>query len=650
MRLLSLRLRNFKGIRDFTLDARGRDVGIYADNAGGKTTIFDAWSWLLFGKDSQNRADFEILPLGPDGKRLTEIAEAEVEAVVSTDPEDLGLDPVTIKRIYVEKRGQRGQQRGKMLGHETAYFINSVPLKEKDYKLRIAGLMDEGTFRMLTNPRHFNDHLPWQERRRILLDVCGDVPDSDVMASDPALAELPGILGKHTADECREIAKGKRADLNKRLAEIPTRIDEAQRAMPAEVQAPAQLAQLRKLRTDKVADRDSMKASGGVAEKTRELREVEGEILRLENAHTARIAGERVEVQRKIGELQALLGKDLAELAASQSANKEGWDLIQTWEKSLNALGEQYRECATTPFTYPSDSVCPTCRRPLPEEYTSEARATALAAWNVNKSQELARLTEAGRQLKSRINEQKRRNSDLETEAYKIDTRISVTRAGIQVHQEEVAKLDQAALARPATPEYIALTKRKRQIEDAVTILQAGGKADTSEIDAQIANLDKQIAAVEAALAQIKQRQQLLARIEQLRAEQRTLAAQLEQVEKVLYLLDAFTRAKVAMLDSRINSRFSMARFKLFEQLVNGGVEPCCETLYQGVPWGGGLNNGAQIAVGLDIISTLAAHYKVSAPVWIDNREGALHLPKIAAQTISLYVSGPDKTLRVVQA
>jgi DNA repair exonuclease SbcCD ATPase subunit len=268
----------------------------------------------------------------------------------------------------------------------------------------------------------------------------------------------------------------------------------------------------------------------------------------------------------------------------------------------------------------------------------------------VNKSQELARLTEAGRQLKSRINEQKRRNSDLETEAYKIDTRISVTRAGIQVHQEEVAKLDQAALARPATPEYIALTKRKRQIEDAVTILQAGGKADTSEIDAQIANLDKQIAAVEAALAQIKQRQQLLARIEQLRAEQRTLAAQLEQVEKVLYLLDAFTRAKVAMLDSRINSRFSMARFKLFEQLVNGGVEPCCETLYQGVPWGGGLNNGAQIAVGLDIISTLAAHYKVSAPVWIDNREGALHLPKIAAQTISLYVSGPDKTLRVVQA
>lgn len=643
MRLLSLRLRNFKGIRDFTLDARGRDVGIYADNAGGKTTIFDAWSWLLFGKDSQNRADFEILPLGPDGKRLTEIAEAEVEAVVSTDPEDLGLDPVTIKRIYVEKRGQRGQQRGKMLGHETAYFINSVPLKEKDYKLRIAGLMDEGTFRMLTNPRHFNDHLPWQERRRILLDVCGDVPDSDVMASDPALAELPGILGKHTADECREIAKGKRADLNKRLAEIPTRIDEAQRAMPAEAQAPPdQLAQLRKLRTDKAADRDSMKASGGVVEKTRELREVEGEILRMENAHTARIEGERVKLQQQIGVRRAAIQEDEALQKLARKAAAENDDMIAAGENTLAGLGRAYREESSS--TFGIDANCPTCRRPLPEDQIE----AAWAKWNLEKAQLLEGIAASGKRTKGTIEAAREARARNVAEIDRAEQRNSVRAMEIQGLQDQLLALN--ANGKPSSVDYLALLKRKRQIEDAIALLQAGGPADTSGIDAQIASLDDAIAAAETALAQIKQRDQLLSRIEQLRAEQRTLAKELEQAEKTLYLLDAFIKAKVNLLTDRINSKFSMARFRLFNQLVNGGVEPCCETTYQGVPWGGGLNNGAQIAVGLDIIATLAAHYKVSAPVFIDNREGALHLPKIAAQTISLYVSGPDKTLRVVQA
>jgi len=60
MKLLSLTLKNFKGIRSFTLDAQGCDISVFGDNATGKTTLADAFMWLLFDKDSANRKDFEI--------------------------------------------------------------------------------------------------------------------------------------------------------------------------------------------------------------------------------------------------------------------------------------------------------------------------------------------------------------------------------------------------------------------------------------------------------------------------------------------------------------------------------------------------------------------------------------------------------------
>lgn len=85
MKLLKLRLHNFKGIRSFTLEPQGRDLGVFGANATGKTTLADASQWLLFGKDSNGKTDFEVLPLGPDGKRVSGITEASVEVELDLD-------------------------------------------------------------------------------------------------------------------------------------------------------------------------------------------------------------------------------------------------------------------------------------------------------------------------------------------------------------------------------------------------------------------------------------------------------------------------------------------------------------------------------------------------------------------------------------
>ncbi|MEF3310396.1 ATP-binding protein, partial [Paenibacillus sp. GYB004] len=64
----SLTIRNFKGFREFVLMANGGNLDVYGDNATGKTTLFDGFTWHLFGKDSTNSTTFEIKELDPAGK------------------------------------------------------------------------------------------------------------------------------------------------------------------------------------------------------------------------------------------------------------------------------------------------------------------------------------------------------------------------------------------------------------------------------------------------------------------------------------------------------------------------------------------------------------------------------------------------------
>ena len=90
-------------------------------------------------------------------------------------------------------------------------------------------------------------------------------------------------------------------------------------------------------------------------------------------------------------------------------------------------------------------------------------------------------------------------------------------------------------------------------------------------------------------------------------------------MDEQLYLTDEFTKTKVNLLESSINSKFKMARFKMFEVQINGGIKECCETVYEGVPYSD-LNNAARINIGLDIINTLSEHYNFSAPIFVDNR------------------------------
>src|SRR5690625_1253859 len=200
IKLIELRLRNFKGIRDFVLKADGESVSVFGDNATGKTTLFDSFVWQLFDKDSQNKSNFDIKTLDEHNNVIHGL-EHEVEGVF-----DINDRRVTLKKVYTEKwTKKRGSVEQEFTGHTTDYYIDGVPTKKKEYTDFIANLVDEDVFKLLTSPTYFNEQLHWEKRRETLLQVCGDVSDEDVIASSTALAKLPAILNGRSIDDHRKV-------------------------------------------------------------------------------------------------------------------------------------------------------------------------------------------------------------------------------------------------------------------------------------------------------------------------------------------------------------------------------------------------------------------------------------------------------------
>ena len=137
------------------------------------------------------------------------------------------------------------------------------------------------------------------------------------------------------------------------------------------------------------------------------------------------------------------------------------------------------------------------------------------------------------------------------------------------------------------------------------------------------------------------------ARVDELKAEQRTQAAALEEIDRKLAMCEDFTRYRCQFITDSVNSRFKLARFRLFVEQVNGGVADCCDVMVGGVPYAD-INKAMKINVGLDIIGTLSEHYGLRVPLVVDNAESVTRLQEIDTQVIRLVVSEQDKELRVV--
>lgn len=638
LKLCRLELKNFKGATSAKFDFAGEDANIYGANATGKTTLMDAFLWLFFGKDSLNHADFDVKPLSSTGESEHGL-EHEVAGVLDLDGKSIDL-----RKVLVEKwTKKRGSATAEFTGHTITYFIDGVPKTEREYKAAIASICDEMTFRLLTNPRHFSESMKWEDRRKVLLDVCGDITDTDVIASSADLAGLPGILKGRSLEDHRKVIASEKTRLKEELEKIPIQHAEQERILsdtanldPKSIRS--RMAHLTMQKREQEEALATLRHGGEIAAKTKALREIEGKIIDLENKE--RKAKQKIEEGRD-KEIRSA-NKRLIDLCANLGTSKRNLENLQrditATNESIVLLRDAWVIENQKTLSYEDTLTCPACGQDLPSERVEVARRNALADFNAAKAAELTRINETGKKMKDQL-------AAWKAEAEKIQTGIPKIEKEIAAAESEIGELNQPMPAIPENPDRQKLLEGKTVLESAISELQLGNHDGESEILSLISEFETEILGQQKLLASIDATEDARKRITYLERKERELSAEYERLEGELSLTEKFVRRKVELLEEKINSRFRIARFKLFKQQINGGLAECCETTINGVLYWSA-NNAARTQSGLDVCNILAEHYGFHPPVWIDNRESITEIPDMDCQVISLIVSEQDKSLR----
>lgn len=635
MRLIKLELLNFKGLEQFEFEFEGLSATIRGDNATGKTTLFDAMCWLLFGKDSLDRADFQIKTI-----RNGEVIPKVNHEVTGTFKLDDGRT-VELKRVFREKYSSPRGGDVQLTGHTTDYFIDGVPSKEKEYKAFINSLISEDVFKLITNPLYFNEQYSWQNRRKLLLEMCGDIDDHDVIKSRVELNKLTQILNGRNVEDHRKVVAAKKTAINKELDMIPVRIDEAIRNKP-----------------ELTSDKDKLQAdietfNAGIKELEQQKSLIENNLANTEREMQIRDIKRTVKARED--ELKGKYTRKRQKLRTAYEVALQKSNALQTQKDHYidrsHELGEEVVRCDTRIAKLTNEfntinartfnpEACPTCGQALPADKQQELEQ----AFNLKKSKEME-------ELQTLIQSQENQKASYLEQQDLMTVKADGLTADIELAIDEYNKAMNAYsdLQEPNINDdsiYIDLQAQLFMLESAMDD-NNGDELVLTKIDGDIFEMKGKRNLLERELNKYKMHADIDARVAELEAEQKRLVNEMNELDEASFLMDEFVKAKVEMLEQSINSRFKLARFKMFNTLVNGGIEECCETTYNGVPYRS-MNNAARINVGLDIINALTDFYKVSAPVFVDNAEAVTEFTDVNSQVIYLVVAGNFKELTII--
>lgn len=630
-KITRLALQNFCGVKALEIVLGGAEtVSVYGDNATGKTTIANAFAWLFTGKNAVGTADFDPAPLGSDNGKIHNL-----ETSVEIEFDNRTIFRRTLAEVWTKKRGETTAQ---LTGTKTAYYKDGVPLKEKEFNAEVEALFGSAEqFRVLSSVGYFPAVMDWKARRRMLIDVCGDVNDGDVIAASAELSELPALLDGHTVDDFLKIAKARKTTLKKELDTIPARITENENAVEGaltdegiscadnelrqlEQQAQELDKQIAVYNAPTAADERKTALKSSLEELRTEYLKEHNKLIAAHSAATEKIAVERNNVY---SERSPLLAKR-STLPSRITAMKDMRERL---------IAERAEVAAKT---YDGSDVCPCCGQKLPPEQIE----SAVAEFNRRKSEKLAEISE-----KAKTTCHKDMIAAAENELETLNARISELD---EKYSELTEQLEAMNNSRPANDfedgaEYKRLTAE----------IAAANSATNIEVPAELtkkrSDIAVKISESKEKLYKAQATKNIRARIAELEEQQHTLADEYAACEKGEYLCELFIRTKVSLLDERINSRFRTLKFKLFHEQQNGGLQEICKVL---IPCESGLveyekaNNAARINAGIEIINVLSEHFGVQLPIFVDNAESVTELSKADGQTIQLIVSESDKTMR----
>lgn len=632
-------MQNFKGCKrnePYVFD--GKNVTVCGSNGSGKTTIFDAFTWLLFGKDSIDNAKFEIRPLNENGEQIHNV-EISVLAELEIDGKNVELKKVQ-KENYVTKRGS---QHPILQGNKNDYFIDDYPRSEKDYKEYINGIVSDDLFKMLTNPTYF-PNMPWKEQRATIMKFASDVSDVELATEDSRFAELlPEIEKAPSTDDIKNKYQKSLNELKKKQIELPVRIDEQSKN-----KVDIDVAELELLKNSlneqiadiksKIADTDKQfeeyqKLSDGIME----LKFAESDLVR--KANEENIKAKR-EIEDKIADKKFLLRQTEKTVDDTERDINDKIRTVNNIKDELKKARDEWNVEKERKFDENS-LICPYCKQEYPNEKKDELRED----FKAHKEAMLNKITDRGNTAKECIEIEKSVLENLEKELVEHRKSLEMLNNSIASLEKQLSELP-TSIDVTGTEEYKSIQSQLAEKEQAMSQMNSADEARKS-LNAELEDLQSQLIECEKKMAMSQKNIEIDERIEELQAEQREIAQKIADIEKILYLLDEFIKYKLDKISDSINSMFDGISFKLFDIQLNGGVKEVCEITYNGVSFAS-LNYGHKIISGLIVIKALQKLYNAYLPVFVDNSEAinSFNMPQMDCQLIQLRVSD-DKELRI---
>ncbi|OPX48473.1 AAA family ATPase [Clostridium thermobutyricum] len=647
IKLKSLELKNFKGIKELVVLFDNK-TNIFGDNGIGKSTVEDSFMWLFFDKDSNDRKNFDIKPFDELGNVIHGL-ESEVTAVIEIDKLDIKLSK-TFKEKWTKKRGAAEKE---FSGHETIYSINDIPVRKKEYEEKIKEILEEKIFKLVTNPLYFAS-LNWKEQRTIIQAITGQITDEQVINYNN---KLEGFRGAYmdSVDNHMIRTKATIKKLNDQLKQIPYRIDELNNSI------------------EEINVQELENEQGNVQKQINELDSMlednskGNEILLNHKQHLFEL---KEEYQEKFNHAKLLLNKPLEKL------NKELFDkryelqnkayevkeieknistnenkirnLVEVEKKNtsnLEGLRIKFENVKSEEFKLDENStICPTCGKEL--DNAAEIIEELKNKFNKNKADKLKEINKIGKSIKTENAENESKIGEIKAELFdleKLKEEKEVQKLEIENNinelEEKIKNFD------PGEIEFEGKVQLENEIEMTKKDISSFKVDDNFEIKEKKKELLMQLEKINKRLATVDNNKKIKKRIEELSEEERHLANEIAKHEGSLYLCEEFIRTKVELSESLINKKFKNIKFKLFNELINGGLEETCEILINGVPYSNA-NSTGKINAGIEVINTLSEFYNVQAPIWVDNAESFNKLADTKSQLIRLIVS-KDKKLKV---
>lgn len=641
VRIKKLSIENFKGLRSFSVDFDDRLTQIVGANGTGKTTLHDAYLWLLIGMDSGNRNAFSIQPLDESSQTIHHLTTSVTGVFEFSDG-----STHEIKRCLSETwTRRRGTKEDVLTGSETERFIDNTPYKAGEFdKLIVEMFCNMDDFKLVSSIRAFG-RLDMKTKRSKLIQMAGQMPELINPFDYPKLYEYYQKTKK--VEDIKRKVQYEMGGLKDEQSTIPIKMTENERNLPTGID----FDDLRRQKAEKEEeieriDATLQKAADGrsglfsaVQQLNEELQRINAELLEIENSLAQNRNRRVIEVNNEISEAHLVVREKEGKQQILESEIRQ----LRQREEQLKArkasLGQQWEK--KNAETWP-DSIaieCPTCHRPYDEDQVQEMRNAAIKSFNEGKAGVLAQIVSEGNLVVKQLEEVTESISAKEKELEAVKSEVASAKSKEAEAKAKTAQIPTVDNLKSFSKEYQTVLEKKETVRK--QIFDETPKEDENELKMKNRKeqLKSEISSLTFQLAKEQDIAKVEARCEELKKQNADLAAKIAELDGVLFEIATYQKAYINAVEDKVSSMFKLVRWKMYQPNVsNDGEQEICECLVNGVPVSTNVNTAGAVNAGIDIINALSKWLEISVPLWIDGKESVTELLDTDAQVVTLSV------------